>query len=192
VIAISGGPQPDGRYRYVYQVVDDFPMFTPVTKWNAMVQRPDRLPDLLRQAFRTSTTGAPGPVHLELPGRLGEQAHGEGDFVVLVEQPFTRYPAYRPAADPDEVEKAVVLLAGAERPVMVVGGGVTASDARAELVELAERLSVPVAVTLNGKENIPDDHPLSLGNVGTYGRRSANKIVAAADLVFFVGSRAGV
>jgi acetolactate synthase-1/2/3 large subunit len=74
---------------------------------------------------------------------------------------------------------------------MVVGGGVTASDARAELVELAERLSVPVAVTLNGKENIPDDHPLSLGNVGTYGRRSANQIVAEADLVFFIGSRAG-
>jgi len=48
-----------------------------------------------------------------------------------------------------------------------------------------------VAVTLNGKENIPDDHPLSLGNVGTYGRRSANQMVAEADLVFFVGSRAG-
>ncbi len=191
VIAISGGPQPDGRYRYVYQVVDDFPMFTPVTKWNAMVQRPDRLPDLLRQAFRAATTGAPGPVHLELPGRLGEQVQGEGDFAVLVEEPFTRYPAHRPAADPDAVERAVALLAAAERPVMVVGGGVTASDARAELVELAERLSVPVAVTLNGKENIPDDHPLSLGNVGTYGRRSANQIVAEADLVFFVGSRAG-
>ena len=191
VIAISGGPQPDGRYRYVYQVVDDFPMFTPVTKWNAMVQRPERLPDLLRQAFRAATTGAPGPVHLELPGRLGEQVHGEGDFVVLVEEPYTRYPAYRLLPDPDAVEKAVALLAAAERPVMVVGGGVTASDARAELVELAERLSIPVAVTMNGKENIPDDHPLSLGNVGTYGRRSANQVVAEADLVFFAGSRAG-
>ena len=191
VIAISGGPQPDGRYRYVYQVVDDFPMFTPVTKWNAMVQRPERLPDLLRQAFRAATTGAPGPVHLELPGRLGEQVHGEGDFVVLVEELYTRYPAYRLLPDPDAVEKAVALLAAAERPVMVVGGGVTASDARAELVELAERLSIPVAVTMNGKENIPDDHPLSLGNVGTYGRRSANQVVAEADLVFFAGSRAG-
>ena len=191
VIAISGGPQPDGRYRYVYQVVDDFPMFTPVTKWNAMVQRPERLPDLLRQAFRAATTGAPGPVHLELPGRLGEQVHGEGDFVVLVEEPYTRYPAYRLLPEPDAVEKAVALLAAAERPVMVVGGGITASDARAELVELAERLSIPVAVTMNGKENIPDDHPLSLGNVGTYGRRSANQVVAEADLVFFAGSRAG-
>jgi acetolactate synthase-1/2/3 large subunit len=191
VIAISGGPQPDARYRYFYQIVEDFPMFTPVTKLNAMVQRPDRLPDLLRQAFRTATTGTPGPVHLELPGRLGEQVQGDGDFAVLVEEQFTRFPAYRPAPDPLAVERAVALLAAAERPVIVAGGGITASDARVELVELAEKLSIPVAVTMNGKENIADDHPLSLGNVGTYGRRAANQIVAEADLVFFAGSRAG-
>jgi acetolactate synthase-1/2/3 large subunit len=191
VIAISGGPQPDARYRYFYQVVEDFPMFTPVTKMNAMVPRPDRLPDLLRQAFRTATTGTPGPVHLELPGRLGEQVQGEGDFEVIVEEQFTRFPAHRIAPDPREVEKALALLVAAERPVLVAGGGVTASDARAELVELAERLAVPVAITMNGKENIADDHPLSLGNVGTYGRRAANQIVAEADLVFFAGSRAG-
>jgi len=122
-------------------------------------------------------------VHLELPGRLGEQVQGEGDFVVLVEEPFTRYPAYRPLPDQDAVEKAVTLLAAAERPVMVVGGGITASDARTELVALAERLSIPVAVTMNGKENIPDDHPRSLGNVGTDGRRAANQVVAEAVLV---------
>ena len=191
VIAISGGPQPDARYRHLYQIVEDFPMFAPVTKLNAMVQRPDRLPDLLRQAFRVATTGTPGPVHLELPGRLGEQVQGESDFEILVEERFTRFPAYRTAPDPPEVEKAVALLVAAERPVIVAGGGVTASDARAELVELAEQLSIPVAVSMNGKENIPDNHPLSVGNVGTYGRRAANQIVGEADLVFFAGSRAG-
>jgi acetolactate synthase-1/2/3 large subunit len=191
VIAISGGPQPDSRYRYFYQIVEDFPMFTPVTKLNAVVQRPDRLPDLLRQAFRTATTGTPGPVHLELPGRLGEQVQSEGDFAILVEEPFTRFPAYRPAPDPREVERALALLVAAERPVIVAGGGVTASDARAELVELAEKLSIPVAITMNGKENIADDHPLAVGNVGTYGRRAANQIVEEADLVLFAGSRAG-
>jgi len=191
VIAISGGPQPDSRYRYFYQVVEDFPMFAPVTKMNAMVQRPDRLPDLLRQAFRAATTGTPGPVHLELPGRLGEQVQGEGEFEVIVEEQFSRVPAHRMAADPLGVERAVALLAAAERPVIISGGGITISDARAELVELAEKLSIPVAVSMNGKENIADDHPLSLGNVGTYGRRAANQIVGEADLVFFAGSRAG-
>lgn len=191
VIAISGGPQPDARYRHFYQIVEDFPMFEPVTKLNAMVQRPDRLPDLLRQAFRAATTGTPGPVHLELPGRLGEQVQGEGDFEIIVEERFTHFPAYRTAPDPREVERAVALLAAAERPVIVAGGGITASDARAELVELAEKLSIPVAISMNGKENIADNHPLSVGNVGTYGRRAANQIVGEADLVFFAGSRAG-
>lgn len=191
VIAVSGGPQPDARYRYFYQVVEDFPMFGPVTKFNAMVQRPDRLPDLLRQAFRVATTGSPGPVHLELPGRLGEQVNGDGDFEIIVEEQFAHLPAYRIAPDPVLVERALALLAAAERPVIVAGGGITASGAGAELVELAEKLSIPVAVSLNGKESIADNHPLSLGNVGTYGRRAANKIVEEADLVFFAGSRAG-
>ncbi len=191
VIAISGGPQPDARYRYFYQVVEDFPMFEPVTKLNAMVQQPGRLPDLLRQAFRAATTGTPGPVHLELPGRLGEQVQGEGDFEIIVEEQFTRFPAYRTAPDPCEAERAVALLVAAERPVIVAGGGITASDARAELVELAEKLSIPVAISMNGKENIADDHPLSIGNVGTYGRQAANQIVGEADIVFFAGSRAG-
>jgi acetolactate synthase I/II/III large subunit len=191
VIAISGGPQPDARYRYFYQVVEDFPMFGPVTKMNAMVERPTRLPDLLRQAFRTATTGTPGPVHLEFPGRLGELVAGEGEFEVLIEEQHTRFPAYRIPPDAGAVERALAMLAKAERPVIVAGGGVTASDARAELVELAEKLGIPVAITMNGKENIPDDHPLSVGNVGTYGRRPANQVVAEADLVFFAGSRAG-
>jgi acetolactate synthase-1/2/3 large subunit len=191
VIAISGGPQPDSRYRYFYQIVEDFPMFEPVTKFNAMVQRPDRLPDLLRQAFRVATTGSPGPVHLEFPGRLGEQVVGEGEFEVLVEEQFTHFPAFRIPPDSVLVEKAVALLVAAERPVIVAGGGITASGAGAELVELAERLSIPVVVSMNGKENISDNHPLSMGNVGTYGRRAANKIVEEADLVFFAASRAG-
>jgi len=191
VIAISGGPQPDARYRYFYQVVEDFPMFVPVTKMNAMVERPDRLPDLLRQAFRTATTGTPGPVHLEFPGRLGELVTGEGELEVLIEEQYSRYPAYRIPPEAAAVERAVAMLSGAERPVIVAGGGVTASDAGAELVELAEKLGIPVTITMNGKEAIPDDHPLSVGNVGAYGRRPANQVVAEADLVFFAGSRAG-
>jgi acetolactate synthase I/II/III large subunit len=191
VIAISGGPQPDARYRYVYQIVEDFPMFAPVVKLNARVERPDRLPDLLRQAFRSATTGTPGPVHLEFPGRLGEQVQAEGEFEIIVEEEFARFPAHRILPDPRAVERALALLEGAERPIIVSGGGVTASNAGRELVALAERLSIPVAVTMNGKETIPDEHPLSLGNVGTYGRRPANQIVGEADLVFFAGSRAG-
>jgi acetolactate synthase-1/2/3 large subunit len=192
VIAISGGPHPDSRYKHLYQVVEDFPMFGPITKFNARVDHPRRLPDLLRQAFRIATSGAPGPVHLEISGRHGEAMVQEPmDFELLFEDQFSRCPAYRTEADPVTVVKAARLLMEAKKPIIVAGGGVAASRAWPEVVELAEKLSTPVATSLSGKGTIPDHHPLSVGVIGTYSRRCANRTVADADLVFFIGSRAG-
>ncbi len=167
-------------------------MFGPITKFNARVDLPHRLPDILRQAFRTATSGAPGPVHLEMPGRQGEAVVQEPmDFTLLFEEEFGRYPAYRHEADTDSIEKAARLFSEARKPIIVAGGGVAASQAWSEVVELAEKLSLPVATSLTGKGTIPDDHPLSVGVIGTYSCRCANKAVADADLVFFIGSRAG-
>jgi acetolactate synthase I/II/III large subunit len=191
VICLTGGPEPSSRYRGLYQSIEDFPMFEAVTKFNARVDSPPRFADLLRQAFRQATTGLPGPAHLELPGRLGEGAEGKGDYEVILEPQFGQIPPYRPMADADSVRAAAARLKQAERPVMVVGGGVAASDARADVVALAEQLSMPVAVTLNGKDTIPEDHSLCVGLLGTYGRASANRLVAEADLAFLVGTRAG-
>ncbi|MGB6663126.1 MAG: thiamine pyrophosphate-dependent enzyme, partial [Xanthobacteraceae bacterium] len=75
--------------------------------------------------------------------------------------------------------------------VIVAGGGVRASGAAAELIALAEALQIPVATSLNGKDSIPANHPLSVGVVGTYSRESANRIVNTADLVCFVGTETG-
>jgi acetolactate synthase I/II/III large subunit len=191
VIAITGGPEPDSRYRHAYQEVEDFSMFDPVTKWNAQVERVERLPDLLRQAFRSATTGAPGPVHLRMRGSHGQVVEETGDLELLVEGRFRSYPAYRPEPAADDVRAAARALAEARRPVIVAGGGVTASQAAAELVALAEKLSIPVATALNAKGAIPETHPLAVGVVGTYSRWSANRLVAEADLVFFVGSHTG-
>ncbi len=191
VVCVSGGPQPESRYKYLYQVVDDFSMYEPVTKFNAMVEHPDRLPDLLRQAFRVAVTGTPGPVHLELPGRLGEGANGDGDFDVIIEKRFSHFPAYRPEPELDSLREAAALLASAKKPVIVAGGGIHASGASAELQKLAEKLSIPVATSPTGKAAIPENHPLNIGMVGNYGRWSTNAFVEEADLVFFIGTRTG-
>jgi len=191
VIAVSGGPHPDTRYRYQYQVIEDFPMFGPVTKFNAMVEKPERLADLLRQAFRAATSGQPGPVHLEIPGRLGEGVLGEGEFEVLVEPQFSKVPAYRAEPDMASVKEALNLLASAQRPVIVAGGGVAMSEAQAEVVKLAEKLNIPVATSPNGKGTLPETHPLSLGMIGVYGRIPTNQIVQEADVVFLLGCKAG-
>src|SRR5262249_61328346 len=100
-------------------------------------------------------------------------------------------PPLRIAPDPRAVRDAAQLLGEARRPIIVAGGGARMSNAGAELRELAERLAIPVATSLNAKDLLPGDHPLHVGVVGTYARQSANRAVLAADLVFFVGSHTG-
>ena len=191
VIAMTGGPAPMARHRHAYQELEDFSQFEQTTKFNAHVDDVARLPDLLRQAFREATTGAPGPVHLQMRGHHAEVAHAEADLELLVEDRYLAVPAFRPSADPSQVAAAVKMLNAAERPIMVAGGGVAWSGAQAEVVALAEKLSIPVATSLNAKGAILDTHALSVGVVGTYSRTCANRAVGEADLVFFIGSHTG-
>ena len=191
VIAFTGGRDPKTKFRKVYQEIDDVPAFEPVTKWNATVEAVERFPDMVRQAFRVATSGAPGPVHLQFRGNEGQIDLEEADIEPLVEQQFARLPPYRPLPDPQALQTLLHHLQNAERPVIVAGGGVRASGAGAELVQLAEALAIPVATSLNGKDSIPGTHRLSVGVVGSYSRESANRVVAAADLVCFIGTAAG-
>ncbi len=191
VIAVTGGPDPTSRYRNPYQQVEDLSMFDCVTKFNAEVDKVERLPDLLRQAVRTATTGSPGPVHLRLRGSHGQVLDEEGNLEAIVEEQFLSYPAFRPEPEPGPLREAAKLLSHAQKPVIVAGGGVKASQAGEQVVRLAEKLSIPVATTLNGKGAIPDSHNLSVGVIGTYSRACAQKVVWEADLVFFIGSRTG-
>jgi acetolactate synthase-1/2/3 large subunit len=191
VIAITGGRDPRTKFRKVYQEVDDVPAFEPVTKFNATVDDVARIPDMIRQAFRTAVTGCPGPVHLQLQGNEGQLDAEEADMEPLVEPQFARVPAFRPEPDDTSVRAALKILQDAERPVIVAGGGVRSSGAAQELVALAEALQIPVATSLNGKDSIPGNHPLSVGVCGTYSRECANRIVNAADLICFVGTETG-
>jgi acetolactate synthase-1/2/3 large subunit len=191
VIAITGGQGDLPRYRHAYQNAEDFGAWEGVTKANFYVDTVERLPDLLRQAFRVATTGTPGPVHLELRGNAGQMLDQEADFDLAFEERFSHYPAFRPDPDPGDISAAVDLLGRAERPVIVAGGGVVASGAGAEVVKLAERLSVPVATSLNAKQIIPDEHPLAVGVPGSYSRWCANRVLSEADLVLFIGSHTG-
>ena len=192
VIAITGRRPPLHQHRNSYQEIEHMLAFSPVTKYNVAVEVVEQLPFLLRQAFREATSGAPGPVHLEFQGRLGEVVvDGEADLEVIVEEPFTRQPAFRPEPEAERVREAARVLSEAQRPVIVAGGGVTASQAKQSVVELAEMLSIPVATSLNAKGTILDNHPLSVGVVGSYSRWCANRVVAEADLVVFIGSHTG-
>jgi acetolactate synthase-1/2/3 large subunit len=192
VIALTGRGTPMQQYRHHYQEIDHVQPFAAVTKYNVIVDSAEQLPLLLRQAFREATSGAPGPAHLDLQGTTGNVVmDAEADLDVVVEAPFTHVPPFRSEPEMAMVRDALRILAGARRPVIVAGGGVASSQAQREVVELAERLSIPVATSLNAKGTIPDHHPLSVGVCGTYSRWCANRVVVEADLVFFIGSHTG-
>ncbi len=191
VIAMTGGRDPSTKFRKVYQQVDDVPAYEGVTKFNATVDSVERFPDMVRQAFRTAVTGAPGPVHLQFRGNEGQIDQEEADMDPVVEPLYAHVPPFRPEPDQASVTRAVEVLQAADKPVIVAGGGVRWSGAAEAVVALAENLQIPVATSLNGKDTIPASHPLSVGVVGTYSRGSANEVVLEADLVCFIGTETG-
>jgi acetolactate synthase-1/2/3 large subunit len=191
VIAITGGQNDMPRYRHAYQNAEDFTAWDGVTKANYSVDSATRFPDLLRQAFREATTGGPGPVHLELRGNAGQVLDKEADYDLTFEQRYTRYPPYRPCAEAADITAALQALKEAAKPIIMVGGGAVKSQAGAEALALADTLQIPIATSLHARALVPDDHALGVGVPGSYSRWCANKAIAAADLVFFIGSHTG-
>ena len=134
VIAITGHRPLSHQYRNSYQEIQHAGLFDAVTKSSVVVDNVDQLPSLLRQAFREATSGSPGPAHLDFQGIQGELVvETESDLDVMVEEAFTRIPAFRPEPERERVREAAALLAGAFRPVIVAGGGVTSSQAQREV-----------------------------------------------------------
>lgn len=192
VIAVAGSKPQLYQQRNAYQEIPHQSLYDNLTKYNVKVDSVEQLPHVLPQAFREATTVAPGPVHIDVLGLFGEHLEGrEGDMEVVVEPAYGRYPVWRPVPDEPSLRQAAQALREAKQPVMVVGRGAIVSGAAEEVVRLAEHLSIPVAVSPDGKAAMADPHPLFVGPVGGYGRPCANQVVSKADLVFFVGCGTG-
>jgi acetolactate synthase I/II/III large subunit len=181
------------RYRSaVSQALDQAALLAPVTKWQATVPDAATMPALVRQAFREATTGRPGPVALFLPQDVLDGPAG-ADLAMawqLSSQRYGRFPAFRPLPEPADVRAGAQVLARAQRPFILAGGGVLHSGAGQDLVALAEHLSAAVGTTLSGKGTIAEDHPLSVGVTGTMGTAAAASALAEADVVLLAGAKA--
>jgi len=188
VIALTGGRDPKTKFKKVYQEIDDMPAFEPVTKFNATIDDVSRIPDMIEQAFRVSTAGSPGPVHLQFKGNEAQIDLEEFEFENNFKISDTKIPPHRPICNDILLHEALIAIQSAQRPIIVAGGGAKHSKSSLELIEFAEKLNIPIATSLNGKDLIHSTHPLSCGVVGTYSRESANLAVKAADLVIFIGS----
>ncbi|MCX7960372.1 MAG: thiamine pyrophosphate-binding protein, partial [Burkholderiales bacterium] len=190
LVAINTDIAVGSRGRFTLTELDQGALMRSVTKWNTVIERSQDLPRAFRTAFAEATSAPPGAVHLALPYDVQNGPVDRAE--IWGDASLARAPARRVAPDPAEVEAVVRLLRAAENPVFICGGGVTAAGAEAELVELAERLSAPVATTVSGQGAIADEHPLAVGVVGSNGGTPETRaIVDRADLVFFIGCRAG-
>ncbi len=176
--------------RYPLTELDQTALFRPLTKWNGVIDDARRLPNMVRTAFRAITTGRPGSAHLGLPFDV-QKAPVDGDDI-WAQPDFERFPAWPGAPDPKAIEAAANTIVAASNPVIVCGGGVVLAGAEAALQAVAERLNIVVATTVSGQGSLADGHANHLGVVGSNGGVPATRaMIDAADLVVFVGCRAG-
>lgn len=190
VLAITSDVPVASRGKYPLTELDQTALFRPLTKWNAVIDLPSQIPGYFRTAFRSMTTGRCGAAHIGLPYDVQKQDLDTAD--IWAQPQHQRYPAFRVGPDPADVSSAADLILGAGKPIFICGGGVVLSGGSRDLVELAEALQAPVATTVSGIGAISHAHPLSVGVVGTNGGTDETRqIVEAADLVVFVGCRAG-
>ena len=168
-----------------FQEADIIGITTPITKYNYQVKDASEIPKMVNLAFYLATSGRPGPVLIDLPKNLQTQ-NAEMEFTEHIQ-----IRGYKPTIEPHpiQVRRAAELLLKAERPMVLAGGGVIISNASPELLALAELLMAPVATTLMGKGCFPENHPLSVGNVGMHGTSEANKLILEADVLLAVGTR---
>jgi len=185
VIAVTGQVPTAQIGNDSFQEADTVGIFMPITKYNFMVKKGSEVAETVRRAFMIATGGRKGPVHIDLP-KDTQQEKVTFDYPPEIK---LRKRTRIPQGHPRQIKKAASTLVEAERPVIMSGGGVIASNATAELVKLAESLMIPVGVTLMGKGSFPESHPLSLGMFGMHGRKVANDIISEADVVVSVGTR---
>ncbi len=169
------------------QAAEQNAILAPVTKWVARVERAAAFDDVFAHALRVATTGRPGPVALEIPEDVFTEAPPAETPVIAGHD--AAFPRFRPALGRGDVERISALLADADRPVLLAGGGVLASGASEAVLAFAETTGIPVATTIMGKGAIDERHELSLGVVGTFGCFRANAALIEADAVLVIGSK---
>ncbi len=187
VVALAGSLSTAHTYRDAFQEVDQQSLFKPVTKktWTATQVR--RIPEMVREAFTTALTPRRGPVALNLPRDiLAEVARFDSTVA-----PAAHRASGAAVADPQLVQQAARMLAEAQRPLIIAGGGIKGSGAHRAAVALAERLEAPLALSPGHGDAIPCGHRLYAGQVGPRGNAVASALAREADVILALGTRLG-
>lgn len=185
LVAITGQVPTSLLGRDAFQEADITGITLPITKHNYLVRDLKDLPRIVKEAFHIASTGRPGPVLIDLPKDL--QA-----TVIKPDYPETiDLPGYKPnyIGNARQIKEVIEAIHSAKCPLLYVGGGAVISGAENELLKLAEKLDIPVTVTLMGLTAFPNNHPLFIGWLGMHGTATANFAISECDLLIAVGAR---
>jgi len=182
MVAITGQVATNVLGNDAFQEADSFSLMMPVTKHNFRVTDPKVFPETMKKAFLIATTGRFGPVHIDIPVDIFTAEITDEQMEKEVRVP-------KPKKNLAGLLDAIKLLEKAERPTIMVGGGVTWSRAGPEIMMLSEMLMAPVVTTLMAKGSVPENHPLVLGICGMHGRQVANYALNNCDVLLAIGTR---
>ena len=187
MVAITGQVPSNLLGRDIFQEVDITGAVAPFSKHSYLVKDANDIPRIVKEAFHIASTGRPGPVLIDIPIDVQEQSLKKFYYP---EEVSIR--GYKPSVKGNDlqIKRVVEAISRSKQPLICAGGGVWLADAKEELLELAERCSIPVVKTMMGLGLLPTDHPLNMGMIGAHGNHCANKALAKADLLIMVGTRA--
>lgn len=186
VVVIAGDVARDYIYRDGSQAFDLVELFKPITKIALQVNKTERLPEMMHYAFRAALSGKQGPVFVDIPRDLLD--HQTIDWAV---EPPASYRAVdsRVEGDASAIQRAAALLAEAQRPLLLAGGGIVDSGATADAVALAERLDMAMVPSYGHNDAVPNSHPLYVGPPGGRGAGEAAEAMHHADVILALGTR---
>ncbi len=167
-----------------FQEIDQMKLLAPLVVWQLQVNRPERMAEAIRGAFRAAIA-LRGPVQIDIPR---DAWYGQWEEDERLPETYRTDGRYGGAPD-DEIAKAAKLLAGAKRPFIIAGLGAVDSDAGADIAKLAEALGAPMGCVYMHNDAIPGSHPLAVGPIGYQGSEAAMKLMAKADVVLALGTR---
>ena len=187
LVSIGGALSSEHLYRDAFQEVDQQALFTPITKKTWTATSSERVPEMMREAFRVANAPRKGPVQLNLPRNV---LSGQAEFAAM-QNPSDYRPVSVQAAPESSINQAAGLLNNAARPVIMVGGGIKNTAAGAHAMALAEAYNIPVVSSPGHGDAVPFGHPLNAGQMGPRGNLVASRLVKEADVILALGTRIG-
>lgn len=189
-VVFVGDTHRDHSWKNMTQEARQMEILRPAVKEVIRIEQARRVPELVRRAYAVATSGRPGPVVVDVPEDVAHESYEYDVSDLWIDPATTQFPAYRSRPDADAVQAAAATIAKAERPLLLVGGGIHISGAYEALQALAEEQAIPVAHTLSGKGAIACTHELSAGLFGRFSR-IANDLIETSDCLIVVGCKLG-